>query len=222
MLSNINIKQRLTVLIIMVIVSGVFLVFWQTSRLSEIENSFELYRQTAVVGEEDILKISRDMNYCSRLMRSIMLGDDFDKNHKKLLQRISDIKGHFSDLKSSIATLDASEKNSLMSAIKNSESDTMAFLNDGLRRMDELGNTERSQQIRNDAWDDYRATASPVANKARASFKTLISLERVLKSKITTQVEESISNTQVYTVVIMLASSLLLIIFTIYSSNWFK
>jgi len=215
MLNNINIKQRLTVLIFMVIVSGVFLVFWQTSRLSDIENSFELYRQTAVVGEEDILKISRDMNYCSRLMRSIMLGDDFDKNHKKLLQRISDIKGHFSDLKSSISTLDASEKNSLMSAIKNSESDTMAFLNDGLRRMDELGNTDRSQQIRNDAWDDYRATASPVANKARASFKKLISLERALKSRITLQAEESISNTQVYTVVIMLASSLLLIIFTL-------
>jgi len=144
-----------------------------------------------------------------------MLGDDFDKNHKKLLQRISDIKGHFSDLKSSISTLDASEKNSLMSAIKNSESDTMAFLNDGLRRMDELGNTDRSQQIRNDAWDDYRATASPVANKARASFKKLISLERALKSRITLQAEESISNTQVYTVVIMLASSLLLIIFTL-------
>ncbi len=117
MLSNINIKQRLTVLILMVIVSGVFLVVWQTSRLSDIDHSFELYRQTAVVGEEDILKISRDMNYCSRLMRSIMLGDDFDKNHKKLLQRISDIKGHFSQLKSSPSALDGSEKSNLISAV---------------------------------------------------------------------------------------------------------
>ncbi len=91
----------------------------------------------------------------------------------------------------------------------------MAFLNDGLRRMNELGNTDRSQQIRNDAWDDYRATASPVANKARASFKKLISLEGSLKSRITLQAQESIVSTQVYTVVIMLASSLVLIIFTL-------
>ena len=44
MLTSINIKQRLIVLILMVIVSGAFLTFWQENRLSKIEDSFELYR----------------------------------------------------------------------------------------------------------------------------------------------------------------------------------
>jgi methyl-accepting chemotaxis protein len=218
MLTSINIKQRLIVLILMVIVSGAFLTFWQENRLSKIEDSFELYRQAAVVGDESILKISRDMNYCSRLMRSIMLGDDFDKNYNKLLLRITAIKDHFNQLKTSIVELETAEKDTLMGAIQNSEKDTLAFLSDGLRRMDELSNTNRSQQIRNDAWDNYRATASPIANKARASFKKLTKLESDLKSAITMKAQDSISDTQTYTAVIMFSSSAVLVIFTLFVS----
>ena len=79
MLKNINIKQRLTILLSLIISSTVFLSLWQYNRLSNVKQNFELYQQTAVSGETSILQISRDMNYCSRLTRSIMLGDNFDK-----------------------------------------------------------------------------------------------------------------------------------------------
>ncbi len=215
MLNNINIKQRLNILIILIIVTGSVLIVWQSFRLSQINNDFSLYQQTAVLGEVNVLQISRDMNYCSRLTRSIMLGDNFDKNYKKLTQRINDIKGHFSQLKTSVSALDEQSKSVLMEAILNSERDTMAFLNDSLRRMEELGESDYSQQTRSQAWQDYRKTASPIANKARSSFKKLIALEKKLNQKITTLTENSIMNTQYYSLVMMLFSIITVAVYTL-------
>jgi methyl-accepting chemotaxis protein len=90
----------------------------------------------------------------------------------------------------------------------------MDFLNDGLRRMNELGRTDRSQDIRNAAWTDYRATASPIANKARASFKALIKLEGQLKDDITVQAEAAISQTKLYTNIVMFSFILIITIST--------
>ena len=91
----------------------------------------------------------------------------------------------------------------------------MNFLNDGLRRMNELGRTDRSQEIRNDAWSDYRATASPIANKARSSFKELIKIEKKLKEEITVQTENTISHTQLYTTIVMIISTIIMTTFTL-------
>ncbi len=215
MLRNITIKTRLYVLIFLVIVSGTFLTVWQTLQLSNIKTSFELYKEAVVQGEVNILQISRDMNYCSRLMRSIMLGDNFEKNYNKLTQRINDIKQHFSHLKSSSNLLKTAEKNQLLSVISDSEKDTMAFLNDGLRRMDDLSKTERSQQIRNEAWADYHATASPLANKARSSFKKLIKIENKFKIDITKSTEKNISQTRFFSSIFMFVSLIVTVFFTL-------
>lgn len=215
MLNNISIKKRLMILIALIIFSGVFLIIWQNMRLSDISNSFDLYRQAAVQGEKNILKISRDMNYSSRLTRSIMLGDDYEKNLNKLLSRIDDIKGHFVQLQNSVSSLPLEQQNSLLAAINNSKKDTMAFLDDGLRRMNELGKTERSAEILKKAWQDYRATASPVANKARGSFRELIKLENQIQQTITEKTEGVISATQLYALVIMSVVMVVVVIFTL-------
>jgi len=215
MLNNISIKKRLMILIALIIFSGVFLIIWQNMRLSNISSSFQLYRQAAVQGEVNILKISRDMNYSSRLTRSIMLGDDYDKNLKKLLSRIDDIKGHFVQLKNSANSLSSQQQTSLLTAINNSENDTMAFLDDGLRRMNELGKTERSAEILSNAWKDYRATASPIANKARGSFKELINLENQIQQSITEETENVISATQLYALIIMSVVMFVVVAFTL-------
>ena len=215
MLKNISIKKRLFILLSLIILSSILLGLWQYNRLSTINQSFKTYQQAAVMGEVNSLQISRDMNYCSRLTRSIMLGDNFDKNYKKLLQRIEDIKSSFSHLKNSVSSLDLKQRNTLIKSIEQSETDTMAFLNDGLRRMNNLNKTDRSQEIRNNAWKDYKATASPIANKARESFKELIKLEKQLKKQITIQTENTISQTQLYTAITMLISIIVMTTFTL-------
>ncbi len=214
MLKNISIKHRLSMLLFFIISTILLLTIWQNSQLSQIDQSFKLYKESAVQGETNILQISRDMNYCSRLTRSIMLGDNYDKNYKKLLQRIDDIKSHFIHLKSSISLLESQQQNTLSNAIQQSETDTMAFLNDSLRRMNELGETNRSQEIRNSAWKDYKATASPVANKARASFKELIKLEVQLKEETIARAATAISHTKSYTNIVMLLFILVVTVLT--------
>ncbi len=215
MLQSITIKQRLNILILLIIVTGSALILWQSLRLTQINDDFLLYQETAVRGEVSVLQISRDMNYCSRLTRSIMLGDDFDKNYKKLLQRIAAIKEHFSQLKLSVNSLNNDKKTILLNAINASEKDTMAFLNDSLRRMDELGKSDYSSQIRHEAWLDYRQTASPLANKARTSFKQLITLEKELNNEITALTENSIADTQLYSLLMMLLSIIIVVGFTL-------
>ena len=217
MLKNFTIKQWLYTLLFLVVASSVLLTIWQNIQLSSIERTSTLYKQVAVNGEENILKINRDMNYCSRLTRSIMLGDNYDKNHKKLLKRIDDIKNHFSKLKDSFEILDSDHPNAaaISNAVQKSQTDSMAFLNDGLRRMNELGQTDRSQEVRNAAWKDYKATASPVANKARQSFKALIILEKQLKKELTANAESIISKTKMYTNIVMAVFVLGITIFTV-------
>jgi len=215
MFNNISIKNRLFILIFLFVSSSVSLTAWQTKQLSEINKNFSLYQHSVVSAESNILKISRDMNYCSRLTRSIMLGDNFEKNHKKLLQHIDKIKNHFQNLKDSVSLSDSKTQKTITSAILLSEADTMAFLNDGLRRMNELGATDRSQEIRNEAWQNYRATASPIANKARASFKELIRLESDVKAEVTEQTESNIADTQSYTLIIMSVTMIVIVTFSL-------
>ena len=205
MLKMLSIRNSLLVLVCFILFTTILLTVWQNSQLSSINHYFTLYKEAAVQGESSILKISRDMNYCSRLTRSIMLGDTFDKNHKKLLQRIADIKGHVNALNDSLAPLgdDHPSAVAISRAIRQSQTDTMAFLEDGLRRMNELGKTDRSQSVRNAAWKNYKETASPIANKARESFKALILLEEELKSKLTVQAETAITKTKRYTNILM-------------------
>ncbi len=203
MLANLTIKKKLISLTVLFATSYLFIFLWQNHQLSYIDKSFKLYQNAVVQGNINILQVSRDMNYCSRLTRSIMLGDNFDKNLKKLITRIDDIKVSFKGLNNTVSYLPDNLQSELLQAINNSQNDTMAFLDDSLRRMNDLGNTERSQEIRNKAWDNYRATASPIANKARKSFKKLVNLEQSLGNDITQRAEQSVSDTKNYNLVIM-------------------
>ncbi len=217
MLTKFSIKKRLAFLAGFIISCGVFLVLWQSVHLSYIDHSFAQYQKAAVQGKTNILQISRDMNYCSRLTRSIMLGDDFDKNFKKLIHRIDDIKNSFQALSETVEYSPPERQVELRQAINNSQKDAMAFLDDGLRRMRELGATDLSPTVRNEAWLNYKATASPIANKARRSFKKLVDIEEKIGAKIAQEAQQSISYTQkggfmIMIVAIILTSALLLIV----------
>jgi len=58
------------------------------------------------------------------------------------------------------------------------------------------------------------ATASPIANKARESFKELIKLEKQLKEELTVRAETAISKTKLYSNIIMFTFILSITVFT--------
>lgn len=172
-----------------------FVVVFGITKLGGIESNFTEYDEAGVSAQKYTLMISRDMNYCSRLTRSIMLGDDYEKNMGKLNTRIASISEHFANLKlSTKALIDSKAAASLLAAINDSEKDTMAFLQDGLQRMKALATQERNTDILQAAWEGYRKAASPLANKARGSFKTLIGLQTDILNGIQASAKTSFSS----------------------------
>ena len=51
-------------------------------QLKSIGGNFAEYNDAGVAGQKYTLMISRDMNYVSRLTRSIMLGDKYNKKRQ--------------------------------------------------------------------------------------------------------------------------------------------
>jgi len=193
--SSLSIKSRLWSLIGVVALSSIVMVFIINSHMSQVETNFNEYDTSAVAGQKFILMISRDMNYGSRLTRSIMLGDDFDKNFSRLEQRITDINQHFDNLKKSLKSVsDPAVAKKLLTAVKESEYDTKAFLQDGRNRMLNLKSVERTPEVLTQAWDGYRNGASPLAKKARASFKHLIELEDKVRGQTRAAAQQTMSD----------------------------
>ncbi|ABV39065.1 methyl-accepting chemotaxis sensory transducer [Shewanella sediminis HAW-EB3] len=182
-LSSWSIKQKLTTVMVVFGLAGLVILTNVIINTGFVEDKFNEYDKAGVTSQKYILSISRDMNYCSRLSRSIMLGDDFDKNFGLLETRIADIYRHFEGLESSLSLISEPDvKANLKKLASNSKQATKAFLEDGRQRMSKLSSVERTPDVLQAAWTSYRKGASPYANKARASFKALVQAEESARS----------------------------------------
>ncbi|MGR6839186.1 methyl-accepting chemotaxis protein [Aliivibrio wodanis] len=172
-------------ILVLIIISSCSLIFVAFNNSGKTEQSFNEYDQAAVESQKYILMINRDMNYTSRLTRSIMLGDDFNKNFTKLENYIDAIDSHFANFTQAASKLrDKKVAKQLTQLAKRSEKDTMAFLNDGRQRMAAIQHIDRTPEVLQDTWQGYKTGASPLANSARVSFKSLVELEDTVKKTI--------------------------------------
>lgn len=143
-----------------------------------VEERFNEYDQAGVASQRAILMINRDMNYVSRLTRSIMLGDSYDKNYSLIEQRIVDIEQHFNQLEQAVElSTDNRARQQLAALTYEARQTTLAFLFDGRDRMAALANTSRNSSQLQQAWQDYRVGASPFAGQAREHFAALSEAE---------------------------------------------
>jgi len=217
-LSHFSIKKRLISVITILVFTILFVVVFGITKLGNIESKFNEYDDAGVSTQQHTLMISRDMNYCSRLTRSIMLGDNYDKNMNKLHKHINSISEHFASLKESAAFInDKKISETMLSAINASEQDTMAFLDDGLNRMKALGSQDRTPEVLQAAWNGYRKAASPLANKARGSFKDLNGLQTDMMKAIRAAAKTSFSGLRnvvytVTTIILLLAIALTIVV----------
>jgi len=147
--------------------------------------------------------INRDMNYVSRLNRSIMLGDDFFKNFNKSDVYRGNIAGHFAKLKVTLnAISDKRKLDALNKLVAKSESDTINFINDGYERMSKLESIDRTPQALANAWNGYKVGASPFANSARASFKQLVTRQDEIRDDLQKRAMGAISEMEVTTAIV--------------------
>ncbi|ALO33866.1 hypothetical protein CMT41_03350 [Colwellia sp. MT41] len=212
-LSNISVKMKISLLTGVLLLALISVASFSIMQLLSIKSAFNQFSQSAVVLETTILEVNRDLNYVSRLTRSIMLGDNYQKNHNKLEQRINDISGHFDKLVHTIKTVsDEQVKSQLASLTSKSKQSTMKFLNESLRLMNTLSETS-STSDQQAAWKKYKKEFSPLANSSRKDFsllRTLVANNKVFIYQSSAEdVESSLSATIIISITAILVSVLL-------------
>lgn len=209
-LNNVSVKGKISLLTGVLLIALILVSAFTIVQLLSIKSAFTQYSQSAVVLETTILEVNRDMNYVSRLTRSIMLGDDYQKNHNKLETRINAISAHFGKLSTTANIVeDKQVQAKLTSLTQKSKQSTMKFLNESLRLMDTLSQGS-SASDRQNAWQKYKAEFSPLANSSRTDFAALRELVEANKTSIYNAseytVESSLSVTTTIAVIAILVS----------------
>jgi len=114
----------------------------------------------------ETIKIARDVNYVSRLTRNIMLGSEYEEDMRELEATAAHIATSFQTLAE--ATHDANDKK----LVEQSRLDTMAFVDDSIRRMKSIKDIPAN--LRSKAYLNYKKEATPLAMKSRASSQAVI------------------------------------------------
>ena len=172
MLAGLTIKAKQGILLGGFVLSLIILIGISLIKLGGIQTAFRQYDRIGVEIETNMLRIGKEVNFVSRATRSIMLGDDYDKNMRQLGESIGAIDDYFGKVKHAAEQIpDNAIRKSFLVLIDEAQADTRAFLEDGKKRMETLGGTERG--LRAGAWSGYHEAATPLANKSRESFKKL-------------------------------------------------
>ncbi|MCL1147227.1 methyl-accepting chemotaxis protein [Shewanella marinintestina] len=196
-LASLSIKRKLMAVMLVFGLAGCAILVDVVYTTDEVEQRFNEYDQAAVSSQKYLLSINRDMNYVSRLSRSIMLGDDFSKNYNLLDARIQDIYNHFEGLDTAIgAIVNDTARRNIRQLAEQSQQSTKAFLEDGRNRMLALKSLDRRPEVLQQAWAEYRVGASPFANEARRTFRDLTEAEGSLRVQIQAEAISALASTR--------------------------
>jgi methyl-accepting chemotaxis protein len=145
-------------------IAGILLLSFM--ELLQVERDFKIMKQEALDGQMASLAITRDVNYISRLTRNIMLGSDIEKDLGKLNARIAAIKSNFDVLEASATS---QKERQLM---RQARSAALGFVEDGRRFARELRDLPKAERYTK--YPDYGRSATPLAQKSRRHFGTLV------------------------------------------------
>lgn len=205
-LNNVSIKAKVSLLTVVLLVSLICISTFGIVRLLAIKAAFTQFSQSAVVLEVSTLEISRDMNYISRLTRSIMLGDNYQDNYSKINEYMTAIKSHFDKLESAIASVEDEQlKNQLSLLSANSKQSTLRFITESLQLMSNLS-AESTAEQRSVAWDTYKKESTPLASSSREDFANLQKLIEQNKTQIFAYSSKTVSSSLSITFVISIVT----------------
>lgn len=200
---NLSLKAKFGFLLGLIAVANVLILIFTMLRLSAVEHAFMAFDRAGVEIERQTLAVSRDVNFVSRLTRSILLGDNFEKNLDSLDKTIAAINGSFDAMSAAVsAANDEQVQRQLSSLIADAKRDTLSFVNDGRDRMLRLKDVSRSPEVLASAWTDYHKHATPLADKARGSFKPLVDEAKAFRENTRTQVDATLGDMKHLTLLI--------------------
>ena len=215
-INDIRVKTKIylssgTLLLMLVLLSLVSVL-----NMHSVEEKFTHYSQVSVPIQQLNLQISRDMNYVSRLNRSIILGDDYTTNIKKLSERINDIEIAFNKIQQLLnAEQDSAIRNEMLSIVSKSKLSTLSFITESAKLMQSLGDNASSKD-RNAAWDRYKTEFTPLANASRTDFKALTAIVASQEKEIYIQAQETITSTFTFNMVLSGVTLLIGVLFSFF------
>ena len=101
-----------------------------------------------------------------------MLGNDYDGNLKKLYDSKSKIKESYIGLEKTVKNT-PNEKEKL-DEVNKSLNNTIAFVDDGINKMESIKNIDRTPEVLSKLYQDYKKSATPLANANMETFSKLV------------------------------------------------
>jgi len=176
LLRNSSIKQRINYLLGIVTVSVIGAAFLAFYSLSSIGSQYNNLQHHSTAGAMQTLQIQKDLNYISRTSRDILLGGNYEKDMKKLKERMDNIRDNFNKLADTI------DDDASLSLINDAKRSTLLFLNNSYAMMRSLTKDDIHDKVSQN-YQKYKATLTPYANSSRDAFKKVVELkEKELES----------------------------------------
>ena len=203
LLRKITIKAKLKLILTIILISYLLMAAVILKFLNEIETKVNLLEEKLVKGHMLVLDINRHMNYVSRLTRNIMLGSNYEKDMKKLEDRIRKIEKGFEELEKT-----AFSKNEL-NLIKKAKKTALAFVYDGYELMKSLKDIPKEERYK--AYKIYHKRATPLAEETRKYFPKVAKLKEEIYLQGFKDTKNTIKNVKNF-IYIGVAISLVIII----------
>lgn len=173
---NMSIKQKLMTITGALIVTFSFTFLLVFLSIGYIKDEFIHFKESAYKGEMSTLNINKEINYVSRLTRDIMLGNEYEKNIKKLKESNEKIKKEFEFL---MKITEPKNKE----IVKDSYEKTMKFVDTAYTIMSKLETTGTSKEALEAIYAEYKKTATPPAEEAREAFLKVTKTQEELAMK---------------------------------------
>jgi len=194
MYTNLSLAKKLSFFGICVSLLLILSLGFKFISLQNIEKEFGRFSKNGVDGKIITLEIESKLNYISRCTRDIMLGNAYEKNIEEIHKSIAHIEKNFDVLKITLNGL-YNEENQIKT-VENARITTLAFVNDGYIKMQELGKVERSANVLALMYQRYKKDATPLANASREHFSQIIKSKDALLKTLTVDFETKITALQ--------------------------
>ena len=171
MLRNLTLSKKMTIFGIFIVVLFAISILGKVYSINKLQNGFDKFSQKAVNGKIATLEVQANLNYISRCTRDIMLGNAYEKNISKIEKSIASIDKNFKVLEETIK--DTPNEAKKLKAIRLAHKSTLAFVDDGYKKMKSLAGKERTTEVLQDMYQQYRTDATPLANESRKYFSEI-------------------------------------------------
>jgi len=135
--------------------------------LNGIKNQFFNYKTVTLNGKIATLEISKDLNFISRCSRDMMLGNDYDDNLNKIINRITEIENNFENIEESISFMKEPRVTQVL--LHKTKESTLHFIYDVLNKMQLIQRDIKLEEI----YKLYINESTPLAKKSRDYFEQL-------------------------------------------------